>query len=431
MVEMDPHQIEAVRRLRNRGILRADVGAGKSRIAIYYHLLGCGGSVRIKGRGEDNPPSNPRPLYIITTAKKRDTLEWEAELAVFGMQTGEDGGWNKAPVVVDSWNNIKKYEKVHGASFIFDEQRLVGSGAWVKAFYRIARKNRWIILTATPGDDWRDYIPVFVANGFYRSKAEFLRMHAVYNTYATYPKIDRWVDEERLEKFRKAVLVEVDYATHTKRHLVTKPTEFDLELFDLVKEKRWNPWEDEPIKDAGEMFRLMRRVSNEHSSRVGVINSLYTENPRLIVFYNFNYELDILREWCKDNSVLFAEWNGHKHEEVPKAERWVYLVQYTAGSEGWNCVTTDTIVFYSLPYSYKAFKQAQGRIDRMNTPFTELFYYVLRNQSWIDQHVWRALMRKKTFNESAYLRKLGLTSEDFGDKKERDNGSHREVQQHS
>ena len=413
MVEMSTHQIKAAGKLRNRGILRGDVGSGKSRAALLYHILDCGGQVRVNGRGEDNKPSSPRPLYIITTAKKRDDLEWERELALFGMTTGDDGGWNAAPIVVDSWNNIAKYATVRDATFLFDEQRLVGSGAWVKAFYQIARKNRWVILTATPGDDWQDYIPVFVANKFYRNKTEMLRMHAVYNKYAPYPKVDRWVDEATLERFRDRVLVEVDYKSLNKRHILTEPTEFDMEKFDTIKENRWNPYENRPIQDVGELFRLMRRVSNEDDSRISRLEKIFESSPRLIIFYNFDYELEKLRHFAKGTGAPYAEWNGHHHMAVPSEDSWVYLVQYTAGSEGWNCTSTDSIAFYSLTYSWKAFEQSMGRIDRLNTPYNELYYYVLRNQSWIDQQIWASLMRKKTFNERAHAKKLGITDADF------------------
>lgn len=405
MVEVDSRQLQAVAKMRDKCILRGDVGSGKSRVSILYALLSVGAKVKLNGKGDASLPKNPLPLYIITTAKKRDSLEWEAELAKFGMTTGEDGGMWNAPITVDSWNNIQNYAKAKDSLFIFDEQRLVGSGSWVKAFYQIARKNRWYILTGTPGDDWKDYIPVFVANGWYNSKAEFLRTHAVYNTYASYPKIDRWVDTEKLSEFRDRVLVELEYAPHTKRHVITKPCEFDRELFDVVRVKRWNFLEERPIQDAAELFRLMRYVSNTDNTRLEALQAVLTASPKLIVFYNFDYELERLRAFLEKGGITYAEWNGHRHQEIPQSDQWVYLVQYTAGSEAWNCIETDTVLFYSLTYSYKAFEQSMGRIDRRNTPFGDLYYYVLRSQSEIDAAIWKTLRRKKQFNESAYYRK--------------------------
>lgn len=413
MVEFHPEQLKAVSKLRNRAVLRADVGSGKSRIGLYWYLRDCGGDVVANGHGEAKKPENPRPLYIITPAVKRDTLEWETELALFGMMVGEDGGWANAPIVVDSWHNIHKYTKVHGATFLFDEQKLVGSGKWVKSFYQIARKNRWIVMTATPGDDWKDYIPLFVANGFYRSKAEFLRRHAVYNAYANYPKIDRWIETERLDRLRMAILVEVEYSSHTKKHMLTVPVDYDEEKFKTVKEDRWNPWENRPIQDAGELYRLMRRVSNEHPSRLQKLVDIQKSSPRLIVFYNFDYELESLRTLGNETGVVVAERNGHKHMPVPTTKSWFYLVQYTAGAEAWNCISTGSVAFYSLTYSWKAFKQAMGRVDRYNTPFEELHYHVLRNQSVIDNQIWECLGRKKTFNERQSMKKLGIDPESF------------------
>ena len=413
MVELNPHQVKAWKELRNASILRGGVGAGKSRIAIAYFMGRVVGSPVESEGGRFNfgKPASPRPLYIITTAKKRESLEWQGELARFGIAVDSDGGWLGQEVVVDSWNNLTKYVGVEGAFFVFDEQRLVGSGAWVKAFYRIARRNLWVILTATPGDTWSDYIPVFVANGFYSSKAEFLRRHAVYNVYSTYPKIDRYVGESELEGYLRRVLVEVDYAPHTKRHLLTIPCGFDEGVMERVWKNRWNPWEERPIKDAGELFRLARRVVNADPNRLDRLADLMSKSPKLIVFYNFDYELELLRELCVGLGVQYTEWNGNRHEEVLTGDRWAYLVQYTAGSEGWNCIATDTVVFYSLTYSYKAFEQAQGRIDRMNTPFGELYYYVLRSNSLIDKSIWETLRRKKSFNERRAAKKFGL---DFG-----------------
>lgn len=407
MVEMDPHQIKAMGNLGNGKILRASVGSGKSRTSLAYFVTRVVKSrFRINGKGEWSDPVEPRPLYIITTAKKRDDGEWHKELADFLMHADDEGGWLGLPVVVDSWNNISKYQKVEGAFFIFDEQRLVGSGAWVKSFYRIARKNQWIILTATPGDDWRDYIPVFVANGYYKTRTQFLQTHAVYNTYANYPKIDRWVDTAKLHEFRDRVLVNVEYETHAKRHLKHIPVTYDGELWNTVRKKRWNPWEERPIQDAGELFRLMRRVVNQDTSRLSTLGNLLNTHPRLIVFYNFNYELDALRGFAQENGVTLAEWNGQKHMPIPKTDKWLYLVQYTAGSEGWNCIETDALIFYSLTYSYKQFEQAQGRIDRMDSPYTDLYYYVFRSDAEIDSAVWKALLRKQSFNEKAYMKRI-------------------------
>jgi hypothetical protein len=390
-MDLYPHQEEAVRKLHNGAILTGGVGTGKSRAAVAYYL-----------RNEA-----PRDVYVITTAKKRDSLDWDGEFA-HGHVGKVDADLGRSPrgnlIAVDSWNNIGKYTGVYGAFFIFDEQRLVGSGKWVKAFLQIAKKNHWILLSATPGDTWLDYIPVFVANGFYKNRTEFKREHVVYSPYSKFPKVERFISVGKLVKLRHRVLVEMPYDRHTVRNTRDVWCDWDKDALHKVLRDRWNVFEGRPLRDVAEMFSVSRKVVNSDGSRFEAIVTLLDCHPRLIVFYNFDYELEILRRLGE--FVPLAEWNGHKHEDLPQGDCWVYLVQYQSGSEGWNCTTTDTIVFYSLTYSYKMWHQAHGRIDRLNTKFQILNYYVLKSKSWIDLAVARSLNGKRSFNEAKYVQTL-------------------------
>ena len=403
-VELSDHQLKAIGEMKNGCILRGGVGSGKSRTALAYFLVKeCGAGVRINGVGDSVAGTSPRDLYVITTAKKRDSLDWEGESAPFAISRTRADSIDGIQLRVDSWNNIVDYEDVEGAFFIFDEQRLVGSGSWVKAFIKIAKANHWIMLSATPGDTWIDYIPVFVANGYYKNRTEFLRTHVVYNHFSKFPKVDHYVEVGRLEALRRRLLVEMPDQRHTVRHVKKVLCEFDADRMERVVKHRWNVFEEKPIKDVAELFRVMRRVVNEDPSRLDVIDDLLKKHPRLIVFYNFNYELDMLRGLAEALKIPKAEWNGKKHEEIPDTERWIYLVQYTAGAEGWNCVTTNATAFFSLNYSYKVFEQSQGRIDRMNTPYVDLFYYVLQSVAGVDRAISKSLAGKRTFNERKFF----------------------------
>lgn len=393
-VSLYEHQIEAIEKLHNGSILCGNVGTGKSRTALaYYYLKVCKGQIPINGEGTWGDMESPRDLYIITTAKKRDTDEWLLECAPF----------NITPVAVDSWNNIKKYQNVFGAFFIFDEQRVVGKGAWVKAFLKIAKKNQWILLSATPGDTWSDYIPVFRANGFYRTLTEFNDEHCVFNPYTKYPKIERYVNTGKLIKYRNQILVNMHFEKSTVPHHITKYVEYNKNLYLAVFRDRWDPFDRCPIKETGKLCYLMRKVVNMDESRVDAVKALLKAHERAIIFYNYDYELDILRGIAKEMNITSAEWNGQKHEPVPEGERWIYLVQYNAGAEGWNCITTDTMIFYSQSYSYRMSVQAAGRIDRLNTKYKDLYFYHLKSMSPIDIAIGRALNCKRNFNEKAFL----------------------------
>src|SRR3954447_8451807 len=414
-VTLADHQKTALGKLQDGCILWGGVGSGKSRVGLAYYML--------TEQHED--------LYVITTAKKRDSMDWTTEAARFGINR-ERNATMAGTITIDSWNNIEKYVGVENAFFIFDEQRLVGNGKWSKSFLKIAKKNRWIMLSATPGDNWMDYIPVMVANGFYRNRTEFKNEHVIYAPFSKYPKVERYVNVQRLVRQRNQILIHMPYYKETIRHSINLWCEHDELTMARVSHGRWNVFEDKPIRDVAEMFHVMRRVANSHPSRLEAIRELLTKHDRLIIFYNFDYELDILRELANDASGVdktaleqdqrhfrstaleqddrqYAEWNGHKHQDIPTSDKWVYVVQYVAGAEGWNCITTDAVAFWSLTYSYKLWEQAHGRIDRLNTPYEHLYYYTLRSKAAIDWAIWRSLKSKKSFQTKHF----DMTNEEF------------------
>ena len=398
------YQIDAVNRMKNGCILCGGVGSGKSRTALaYYYLQNDGDPACLAGESEYIQMSDPpRDLYIITTPHKRDTCEWLGDMAPFLISTNPDCTPYKHKVVIDSWNNIKKYSNVYGAFFIFDEQRVVGKGAWVKAFLKIAKKNQWILLSATPGDTWSDYIPVFVANGFYKNRTEFNDKHVVWSRFSKYPKIDKYIDTGILLKHRNDILIDMDFKRDTVQHNEDVFVTYDVSAYKDITKTRWNPYEDKPIENASEFCYLLRKLVNSDESRQVAVLEILEKHPRAIIFYNYNYERDILKNLYYGDDVEVAEWNGWAHEPIPTSDKWVYLVQYTAGAEGWNCITTDTIIFYSQNYSYKVLVQSKGRIDRLNTPYKDLYYYHIRSRSGIDLAITRALNNKKKFNETGF-----------------------------
>mgnify|MGYP003478154610 FL=1 len=393
-----PEQFDAVNKMFNGCILNGGTGSGKSRTSLYYYFKEQGGSIN----PDYKPMKNPKDLYIITTAQKRDKLEWEKEMTLFLMTTDEKTKYYSHKIVVDSWNNIGKYIDVKNAFFIFDEQRASGKGKWVKAFLKITKLNNWVLLTATPGDKWDDYVPVFIANGFYKNRTEFNSEHVVYSHFTNFPKIDRYLNTKRLERLRDKILIDIPVERDTVQHHEDVYCSYDIVTYKDAMRNRWDPYKNEPIADAAGLCYVLRHIVNEDDSRQVALLELYEKHPKMIIFYNFDYELDILKTICYGDDVEIAEWNGHKHQPVPKGDRWVYLVQYTAGCEGWNCITTDTIVFFSQNYSYKVMTQAAGRIDRLNTRYKNLYYYHLKSRSGIDLAISKALSNKKKFNERKF-----------------------------
>ena len=451
------HQLNAIDNLRKGSILCGGVGTGKTLTTLGYYYLKNGGSKEwLKGEGKYQYMTNPADLYVITTAKKRDSMDWEGEMAPFLLSPDEKSTPYKNKVVVDSWNNIQKYQNVHGAYFLFDEDRLIGNGKWVKTFYKIAKNNHWIVLSATPGDSWIEYIPVFIANGFYRTRYEFINAHVIYDPYSKYWKVERYYDEERLIRLRDLILVKMDYKNHTVPIHTNVLCNYPKEIYKKIQKERVDlnsfvcfPATDEatayqigvdiplkdvppvvdgldyipqegdlisilnkPIESPSQLCHALRKTINSDPSRASNLLNIYIKNPKMIIFYNFNYELEILLRTFQGLDVKIAQYNGHKHEPIPDDEckKWVYLVQYTAGAEGWNCIKTNCIVFYSQNYSYKIMAQAYGRIDRLNTPFTKLYYYHVISKAPIDLAIRRSIEEKKKFNETRWTRKVGFSA---------------------
>lgn len=399
-MKLDEGQLSALDRLKNGSILVGGVGSGKSRTGLaYFYMKECGGSVPINQQGKFRPMTNPKDLVIITTAKKRDEKEWEIELSDFLL----DEKNRDISVTIDSWQNLPKYTNIFNSFFIFDEQRLVGNGKWVRSFLRIAKNNHWILLSATPADKWEDLIPVFIANGFYKNRTEFRDRHMIMDYFSKYPRVRKYINTGRLLKLRESIYVDLDYEKKTVRNIENITVQYDKQKYDVIFRKRWNIYENRPIENISQVCYLLRKVVNSDPSRLEALEKIIADHPKVIVFYNFDYELDMLREMAKELDIYKAEWNGHIHQSVPVYDKWLYLVQYTAGAEGWNCVTTNTIVFFSQNYSYKTMIQAAGRIDRRNTTYRDLYYYHLKSSAPIDMAISRSLKSKKTFNEKRFL----------------------------
>jgi hypothetical protein len=404
-LKLKGYQIEAIRKLRTGSILQGGVGSGKSITSLAYYISKeCGGDSAILG-GTFKEMTQPKDLVIITTARKRDTLEWNKECANFGLSIVRESSLSGILVIIDSWNNIKKYEDLQGVFFIFDEQRVVGSGAWVKSFLKIVKQNNWILLSATPGDTWLDYVPVFIGNGFYKNRTAFIARHVIYSPYVSFPKVQRYLETEFLERCRTAITVRMNYKRETETIHIELPVKYNKSKTEELMKNRWNFYKNGPVKNAAELCYLLRRVTNEDTSRSEALSkNVLPKHKKLIVFYNFNYELDLLRILSEEIGVVFKEWNGSKHEEVPSNfESWIYAVQYNSGAEAWNCIETDTILFWSQNYSYRMMTQAAGRIDRMNTPFDTLYYYYFISTSPIDLAILNARKEKKNFNENTFV----------------------------
>lgn len=403
MIQLEDYQMEAVERMHNGCILKGGTGSGKTLTSLVYIFEKVlGGETPIYPKHTYHRQMYDTPVYVITTSKKRDSLDWIKESSNIPMEIEN----------VDSWNNIKKYETIQNSIFIFDETKVIGYGAWTKSFLKIVKNNKWVLLSATPADTWLEFMPVFIANGYYRNKTEFEREHVIWSRFAKYPKVERYINVSKLIRIRDQILVRMHFQRSTTQHHIDIFCDYDEGAYSTLMDDRWDIFENKPIRDISQLCYSLRKVVNSDSSRISALDDIVKDHPRVIIFYNYNYELDILRNYCETNNLTYSEWNGHNHQEIPESEQWIYLCQYTAAQEAWNCITTDCMVFYSQTYSYKSLIQSAGRIDRMNTSYTDLYYYHLVSSSSIDSMIKKALGLKENFNEAKWFCFIGDKSQE-------------------
>ena len=227
--------------------------------------------------------------------------------------------------------------------------------------------------------------------------------HIVYDRYAKFPKVSKYLNERKLNRLRDTILIDMKFDRHTVQHHHDITTEFDRKKYKEVMKNRWDPYKEQPIEQASGLCYVLRHIVNEDKTRAEAILDIYKKHPRLIIFYNFTYERDILIDLDYGEGVEVAEYNGLTHQPIPTGDKWVYIVNYMAGAEGWNSIQTNAIAFYSQTYSYKILQQSIGRIDRLNTPYTDLHYYHLKSKSAIDISINRALKQKKIFNARSFI----------------------------
>lgn len=128
---------------------------------------------------------------------------------------------------------------------------------------------------------------------------------------------------------------------------------------------------------------------------------LESTNDRLIVFYNFNSELERLKEICEKFDKPTSEVNGAKHDltNYNDCDNSVTLVQYQAGSMGINLQLSNKIIYFTPPLSSELFEQSKKRIHRIgqNHP---CFYYQLK--CGIEEKIYGTLAMRKDYTDKLF-----------------------------
>ena len=130
---------------------------------------------------------------------------------------------------------------------------------------------------------------------------------------------------------------------------------------------------------------------------------LESTNDRLIVFYNFNAELEALKGICDSVERPYSVVNGeskdlyaYEHESGS-----ITLIQYQAGAMGLNLQKANKIVYFTPPLSSELFEQSKKRIHRVGQSKT-CFYYYLTCGGSIEEKIYRTLAMRKSYTEALF-----------------------------
>lgn len=141
-----------------------------------------------------------------------------------------------------------------------------------------------------------------------------------------------------------------------------------------------------------------------NSDKIAALKDLIeSTEDRLIIFYNFNGELEVLRDLCAsvERPVSIICGNIKDLSSYEKSKDSVTLVQYQAGAMGLNLQKSNKIVYFTPPLSSEFFEQSKKRIHRIGQDRTCFYYYLICSGS-IEEKIYRTLAMRKDYTERLF-----------------------------
>lgn len=130
---------------------------------------------------------------------------------------------------------------------------------------------------------------------------------------------------------------------------------------------------------------------------------LESTNDRMVIFYNFNAELEQLKVICEELDKPISQVNGSVKDldNFENIDNTVLLVQYQAGAMGLNLQKANKIIYFSLTESSDLFEQSKKRIHRIGTT-QPCFYYILMCENSVEEDIYKSLLLKQDYNDALF-----------------------------
>ena len=127
---------------------------------------------------------------------------------------------------------------------------------------------------------------------------------------------------------------------------------------------------------------------------------LESTDNRIVVFYNFNAELDAIIKVC-DKPYSIVNGQNKNIDNFVNHDNGVVFVQYQSGAMGLNLQKANIIIYYSLPLSSELYEQSKKRIHRIGQKST-CFYYIMRCKKSVEEHIEKTLNMRRDYTDRLF-----------------------------
>lgn len=392
-----PFQEDAINQLlEGKHIIKADCGLGKT--CIFFNWL------------ERNHATH---VIIATTASKCHSKDFQTtELIKF---TSPEFRAHLVSLEVVSWHMLKKWtdkkspQQLANYYFVADELQRCRQGVsslMGRAFLFITKHCKaWTGYTGTPGDNWLQFHPYFIATGKIKNKTEFMRDYTISQQYP-FPMVLGFRHEDTLKGWWR----DISYEPDTSEVMSQLPAEtHQIMRFPTPKGykkvlKSSTTLDGEFLDSNMALYHHLRQMCATKQKLDALEDLLSSLSSPLVIFFNYTCEREQILGLAAHMKRKVWRIDGECHEiptEETIGQNDIVLCHYLSGSEALNLQFCHYMVFYSPNYSYSISVQAKGRVKRVGQQNPMFFYSFLCSDS-IEEEVMDCIKQKKDFAEKIW-----------------------------
>ena len=137
-----------------------------------------------------------------------------------------------------------------------------------------------------------------------------------------------------------------------------------------------------------------------------LIDLVNSTSDRVIIFYNFNTELEVLRKVLFDRPISIVNGQVKDLKEYENNDNSVTLIQYQAGAMGLNLQKANRIIYFSLPERSELFEQSKARICRIGQE-KQCYYHIMMCHKSVEEKIYECLLMRKDYTDELFRKEFG------------------------